>query len=61
MKCLLKQVESLKTGRDFQNKWFEETKKDLDEMRAKDLIEKDIKLIDLKDLQLEEKSSDFED
>ena len=30
-------------------------------MRAKDLIEKDIKLIDLKDLQLEEKSSDFED
>ena len=61
MKCLLKQVESLKTGRDFQNKWFEETKKDLDEMRAKDLIEKDMKLIDLKDLQLEEKSSDFED
>ena len=61
MKCLLKQVESLKTGRDFQNKWFEETKKDLDEMRAKDLKEKDIKLIDLKDLQLEEKSSDFED
>ena len=61
MKCLLKQVENLKTGRDFQNKWFEETKKDLDEMRAKDLIEKDIKLIDLKDLQLEEKSSDFED
>ena len=61
MKCLLKQVESLKTGRDFQNNWFEETKKDLDEMRAKDLIEKDIKLIDLKDLQLEEKSSDFED
>ena len=30
-------------------------------MRAKDLMDKDIKLIDQKDQQLEEKSSDFED
>ena len=40
---LLKQeVESLKTGVDFQNKWFEETKRDLEEMRAKDPIKEDI-------------------
>ena len=43
---LLKQeVESLKTGADFQNKWFEETKRDLEEMRARNPIEEDIKLI----------------
>ena len=30
-------------------------------MRAKDLMDTDIKLIDQKDQQLEEKSSDFED
>ena len=46
---LLKQeVESLKTGADFQNKWFEEAKRDLEEMRAKDPIEEDIKLIEQK-------------
>ena len=40
---LLKQgVESLKASADFQNKWFEEGKKDLEEMRAKDPIEEDI-------------------
>ena len=37
---LLKQEdESLKTGGDFQNKWFEERKRDLEEMRVRDLTE----------------------
>ena len=59
---LLKQeVESLKTGADFQNKWFEEAKRDLEEMRAKDPIEEDIKLIEQKHQQLEEKISELED
>ena len=59
---LLKQeVESLTTGADFQNKWFEEAKKDLEEMRAKDPIEEDIKLIERKHHQLEEKNSELED
>ena len=58
---LLKQeVESLKTGADFQNKWFEEAKRDLEEMRAKDPIE-DIKLIEQKHPQLEEKISELEE
>ena len=39
---LNQEVESLKTSADFQNKWFEEAKKDLEEMRAKDPIEEDI-------------------
>ena len=44
---LLKQeVESLETGTDFQNKWFEEAKRDLEEMRAKVPTEEDIKLIE---------------
>ena len=46
---------SLKTGADFQNKWFEEIKRDLEETRAKDPIEEDIKLIEQKHQQLEEK------
>ena len=46
---LLKQkVESLKASADFQNKWFEEVKGDLQEMRAKYPIEEDIKLIEQK-------------
>ena len=44
------------TGADFQNKWFEEAKRDLEEMRAKDPIEEDIKLIEQKHQQLEEKN-----
>ena len=52
-------VESLKASADFQNKWFEEAKKDLEEMRAKDPIEED-KLIQQKQ-QLEEKIPDLED
>ena len=56
---LLKQeVESLRAGADFQNKWFEEAK---NEMRAKDPIEEDIKLIEQKHQQLEEKISELED
>ena len=59
---LLKQeVESLKASADFQNKWFEEAKRDLEEMRAKDPIEVDIKLIEQIHQQLEEKSSELED
>ena len=59
---LLKQeVESLKASADFQNKWFEEAKRDLEEMRVKDAIEEDIKLIEEKHQQLEEKISGLED
>ena len=58
---LNQEVESLKTGADFQNKWFEEAKKDLEEMRAKDPIEEDIKLIEHKHQQLEEKIFELED
>ena len=59
---LLKQeVNSLKTGADFQNKWFEEAKRDLEVMRAKDPIEEDIKQIEQKHQQLEEKISELED
>ena len=55
-KTLLKQEdESLKASADFQNKWSEEAKRDLEEMRAKDFIEEDIKLIEQKHQQLEEK------
>ena len=45
---LKQEVESLKTGADFQNKWFEEAKRDLEEMRAKDPSEEDIKFIEQK-------------
>ena len=46
---MLKQkVESLKASAGFQNKWFEEVKGDLQEMRAKYPIEDDIKLIEQK-------------
>ena len=61
-KTLLKQeVESLRTGADFQNKWFEEEKRDLVEMRATDPIEEDIKLKEQKHQQLEEKISEHKD
>ena len=53
---LKQKVECLKTGADFQNNWFEEAKRDLEEMRARDPIEKDIKLIEQKHQQLEEKN-----
>ena len=59
---LLKQeVESLKASADFQNKWFEEAKRDLEEMRVKDPIEEDIKRIERKRQQLKEKISELED
>ena len=52
---MLKQkVKSLKTCADFQNKWFEKENRDLEEMRAKDSIEEDIKLIEQKHQQLQE-------
>ena len=53
---LKQEVECLKTGADFQNNWFEEAKRDLEEIRARDPIEKDIKLIEQKHQQLEEKN-----
>ena len=44
---LLKQeVESLKTGADFENKYFEEVKRDLEDMRSIDAIEEGINLIE---------------
>ena len=53
---LLKQeAESLKAGADFQNKWFNEAKRDLVEMRARNPEEEDIKLIEQKHQQLKEK------
>ena len=58
---LTQEVESLKTGADFQNKWLEEAKRDLKDMRAKDPIEEDIKLIEQKHQQLEENISELED
>ena len=43
---LLKQeVESLKTGADFGSKYFEEVKRDLEDMRSIDAIEEGINLI----------------
>ena len=59
---LLKQeVKILTASANFQNKWFEEAKRDLEEMRAKDPIEEDIKLIEQKHQQLQEKISELED
>ena len=59
---LLKQeVESLKASADFQSKWFEEAKRDLEEMRVKDPIEEDIKLIEQRHQRLEEKISELEE
>ena len=59
---LLKQeVKSLTKGADFQNKWFEERRRDLEEIRARDHIEEDIKLIEQKHQLLEEKISQLED
>ena len=52
---LKQEVESLKTGTDFENKWFEEAKRDLEEIRAQDPSEEDIKLLGQKHQQLEEK------
>ena len=52
---LKQEVESLMTGADFQNKWFEEAKRDLEGMRARDPIEEDIKLIEQKHQQLAQK------
>ena len=59
---LLKQeVKSLTASADFQNKWFEEAKRDLEEMRTKDPIEEDIKPIEQKHQQLEETISELQD
>ena len=52
---LRQEVGSLKTDADFQNKWFEEAKKYLEQMRVKDPIEEDIKLTEQKHQQLEKK------
>ena len=52
---LKQEVKSLKTSAGFQNIWFEKAKRDLEMMRAKDPVEEDIKLIEQKHQQLEEK------
>ena len=51
----------MKTSVDFQNDWFEDTNRDLGEMRVRDTIEEDIKLIEQKHQQLEGKISKLED
>ena len=54
---LLEQVaERLKTGADFQNKWSEKLKRDLEEMSARDPIEEDIKLIETETLATKRKN-----
>ena len=59
---LLKQeIENLEIGADFQYKWFEEVTRKLEEMRARDPIEEDIKQIVQKHQQLKEKISELED
>ena len=59
---LLKQEVKILTARaNFQNKWFEEAKRDLEEMRAKDPIEEDIKPIEQKHQQLEETISELQE
>ena len=54
-KMLKQKAECLKRGADFQNKWFKEVKRDLEEMRARGVIEEDIKLIEQKHQQLQQK------
>ena len=51
----------MKTSPEFQNKSFEEAKRDLEEIGARDTIEEDIKLIEQKHQQLEEKMPESED
>ena len=59
---MLKQEdENLKIGADFQNKWFEEAKRDSEEMSARNPIEADIKLTEQKHQRLAEKFSELED
>ena len=53
------EVESLRTGVDFQKNSFEEAKSNLEEMRAGDPIEEDIKLKDKKHQLLEKKILSF--
>ena len=57
---LKQEVESFKTGPDFQNKWFEEAKKDLEEMKASNPTEEDIKWTEQKHQQLEKQISKLE-
>ena len=59
---MLKQEDkNLKIGADFQNKWFEEAKRDSEEMSARNPIEVDIKLKEQKHQRLAEKFSELED
>ena len=51
----------MKTCADFQNKWFAEAKRDLEEMMARDLLGEDIKRIEQKQQQLEDKIYELED
>ena len=51
----------MKTCADLQNKWFAEAKRDLEEMMARDLLGEDIKRIEQKQQQLEDKIYELED
>ena len=51
----------MKTCADFLNKWFAEAKRDLEEMMARDLLGEDIKRIEQKQQQLEDKIYELED
>ena len=51
----------MKTFADFQNKWFAEAKRDLEEMMARDLLGEDIKRIEQKQQQLEDTIYELED
>ena len=51
----------MKTCADFPNKWFAEAKRDLEEMMARDLLGEDIKRIEQKQQQLEDKIYELED
>ena len=42
------EVKSLKAGANFQNKWFEEANRDLEETVARNPIAEDIKMIEQK-------------
>lgn len=58
---LKQELECLKRRANFQDKWFEEVKRDLEEMRAIDPIEEDIKLVEQKHQQLQETISELKD
>ena len=49
----------MKAGAYFQSKWFEEAKRDFEEMSARNPIEEDIKLMEQKHQETKEENSEF--